>query len=71
MSPDSRPASRDPVRERGDKVVRELYRATTGFFSNTDTNVPDVDNIFGENPVCVFCVLLEIIPKTIYVAIYV
>ena len=39
------PASRDPVQERGDKVFGERYRATTGFFCNTDADdyFPDDD----------------------------
>ena len=49
------PATRDPVRERGDKVFGERYRATTGFFCNTDVDdyfpdddfFPDIDVIFG------------------------
>ena len=49
------PASRDPVRERGDKVFGERCRATTDLFVNTDTDdffpnddyFPDVNDIFG------------------------
>ena len=50
------PASRDPVRERGDKVFGERYRATTDLFVNTDADdffpnddyFPDVNDIFGD-----------------------
>ena len=49
------PVSRDPVRERGDKVFGERNHATTGFFFNTDADdyfpdddfFPDVDVLFG------------------------
>ena len=49
------PASRDPARERSDKVFGERSHATTGFFSNTDTDeyfpdddfFPDVDDLLG------------------------
>ena len=48
------PVSRDPVRERGDKVFGERLHATTGFFPNTDSDdyfpdddfFPDVDALF-------------------------
>ena len=49
------PASCEPVRERGDNVFGERYRATTDFFFNTDADdyfpdddfFPDVDDLFG------------------------
>ncbi len=49
------PASRDPARERSDKVFGERSHATTGFFSNTDADdyfpnddfFPDVDDLLG------------------------
>ena len=83
------PASCDPVRERDDKVFGERYRATTGFFCNTDADdffpnndyFPDVNNIFGDmntdgangsssnTPYVLICVLLDIVLKTIVIAI--
>ena len=43
------PASRDPARERSDKVFGERSHATTGFFSNTDADdyFPNVDDLLG------------------------